>query len=98
MLSNICPSCRTGGVHNLPVLTIFYPVAGKRTGTISHAGNITNYILIDRKHRMNEARGSCNKTSAYSIDPSIYSVAESWIFQFTMDSLKCDVSDVKESE
>ncbi len=37
MLANICPSCRTGGVHNLPVLTIFYPVAGKRTGIISHA-------------------------------------------------------------
>ena len=37
MLANICPSCGTGGVHNLPILTIFYPVAGKQTGTISHA-------------------------------------------------------------
>ena len=36
-LLNICPSCRTGGMHNLPSLTIFYPVAGKRTGTILHA-------------------------------------------------------------
>ena len=37
MLVNTCPSCRTDGVHNLPVLTIFHPVKDKQTGTISHA-------------------------------------------------------------
>ena len=73
MLANICPSCRTGGVHNLPVLTIFYPVAGKRTGTISHAatfGNIFKRIEksstcgIPHKNLIIENHVSFNQNSA----------------------------------
>ena len=47
MLAKICLSCRMGGVHDLPVLTIFYPVAGKRTGTISHAGSDISEVTSD---------------------------------------------------
>ncbi len=60
MLANICPYCRTGEVHNLPVLTIFYPVAGKRTGTISHA--VVSPPPMSSHHRILEPYGRWHAT------------------------------------